>query len=284
MESRPHMLWESNDWSSGGMLYLAATEMTLSTGWDVSCDVPQNNCLGWRHYCSYTCNWILLDDAKSSHSSLERVNHNLLCNVSDEKPFKCSQCESSFRKSSGLKQHVTRQHSQNTAQKSTQAQANQASNKKNSSANDRPYACQVTLTSPPVRKAYFTIHSTPISGYVRQFTKTWVKEEQELSENKISPVADEGQWPRAHELPYASMLEQERAHVHSSPSFMLWEWKFPSVLGVNTDGPQVVLFGKTSGQSTGGGGTQRFVHWALTVIIQSSRFESVMITKPNYLS
>lgn len=158
MESRPHMLWESDDWSSGGMLYLAATEMTLSTGWDVSCDVPQNNCLGWRHYCSYTCNWILLDGAKSSHSSLERVNHNLLCNVSDEKPFKCSQCESSFRKSSGLKQHVTRQHSQNTAQKSTQAQANQASNKKNSSANDRPYACQVTLTSPPVRKAYFTIH------------------------------------------------------------------------------------------------------------------------------
>jgi len=37
---------------------------------------------------------------------------------------------------------VTRQHSQNTPQKSTQAQTNQSS-KKSSSANDRPYACQV---------------------------------------------------------------------------------------------------------------------------------------------
>ena len=88
---------------------------------------------------------------KSSPVSLESANHCLLCDVSDEKPFKCSQCESSFRKSSGLKQHVTRQHSQNTLQKSTQAQSNQSS-KKSCSANDRPYACQVKSTFPPVSK------------------------------------------------------------------------------------------------------------------------------------
>lgn len=61
----------------------------------------------------------------------------------DEKPFKCSQCESSFRKSSGLKQHVTRQHSQNAPQKIPPALSNQVSTKKSSTASDRPYACQV---------------------------------------------------------------------------------------------------------------------------------------------
>jgi len=58
--------------------------------------------------------------------------------MTDEKPFKCSQCESSFRKSSGLKQHVTRQHSQNTPQKSSQS-----SSRRGAHSNDRPYACQV---------------------------------------------------------------------------------------------------------------------------------------------
>ncbi|KAL9980824.1 hypothetical protein ACROYT_G009462 [Oculina patagonica] len=76
------------------------------------------------------------DTAAESLQSDDKTN--------DEKPFKCSQCESSFRKSSGLKQHVTRQHSQNAQQKLTsQAQANQASVKRSSSASDRPYACQV---------------------------------------------------------------------------------------------------------------------------------------------
>ena len=83
------------------------------------------------------------------------INH-MLCIVSDEKPFKCSQCESSFRKSSGLKQHVTRQHSQHAPHKLTQAQSNQASSKRSSSVNDRPYACQVTPTSPPARKRVFS--------------------------------------------------------------------------------------------------------------------------------
>lgn len=68
----------------------------------------------------------------------------LSCKISDEKPFKCSQCESSFRKSSGLKQHVTRQHSQNAPQKIPPALSNQVSTKKSSTASDRPYACQVT--------------------------------------------------------------------------------------------------------------------------------------------
>ena len=94
----------------------------------------------------------MLGGVRGSHCSLERANRHLLCEVSDEKPFKCLQCESSFRKSSGLKQHVTRQHSQHTPQKSTQAQTNQSS-KKNSSANDRPYACQVTPKTSSDRKS-----------------------------------------------------------------------------------------------------------------------------------
>ncbi|KAM7439467.1 Zinc finger E-box-binding homeobox 2 [Porites harrisoni] len=61
----------------------------------------------------------------------------------DEKPHRCSQCDSSFRKSSGLKQHVTRQHSQNTPQKTNQSQVNQDSNRKGANTGDRPYSCQV---------------------------------------------------------------------------------------------------------------------------------------------
>ena len=71
--------------------------------------------------------------------------------VSDEKPFKCSQCESSFRKSSGLKQHVTRQHSQSTAEKTNQSQANQESSRRGTNSNDRPYACQVMFTETAVK-------------------------------------------------------------------------------------------------------------------------------------
>ena len=146
MASQMHMLWETNHWSSVALLlYPAVTEIQ----WDCMYSV-EDNCYSCKHcFC------------KKQPWQFRGANYRLLCVVSDEKPFKCSQCESSFRKSSGLKQHVTRQHSQNTPQKSTQAQTNQ-SNKKGSSANDRPYACQVRPTCPPVSKyhmccSYFTV-------------------------------------------------------------------------------------------------------------------------------
>lgn len=63
--------------------------------------------------------------------------------ASDEKPFKCLQCDSSFRKSSGLKQHVTRQHPQNMPQKTNQSQTNQGYSRRGTNSNDRPYVCQV---------------------------------------------------------------------------------------------------------------------------------------------
>lgn len=64
--------------------------------------------------------------------------------VTDEKPFKCLQCESSFRKNSGLKQHVTRQHTQNAAQNSNPCKSDQVSSKSTGSkSTDRPYLCQI---------------------------------------------------------------------------------------------------------------------------------------------
>jgi len=81
---------------------------------------------------------------------------------------------------------VTRQHSQNTPQKSTQAQTNQSS-KKSSSPNDRPYSCQVTPTTLPVPPP----SPTPPQYFVRQFTVTNFYTR---VESEIFSVADERKW------------------------------------------------------------------------------------------
>lgn len=164
--------------------------------WDCMYSV-EDNC--------YSCKHCL---CKKQPWHFRGANYWLLCGVSDEKPFKCSQCESSFRKNSGLKQHVTRQHSQNTPQKSTQAQTNQ-SYKKSSSANDRPYACQVRPTCPPVSKyicaVAILLFSNKSLGILSGNSRSPIYHTVEQSKRKT------GRW---------SNVESMSPHWHTSSSFI----------------------------------------------------------------